>query len=109
MYGSWVAAEDSEKSGTFLYTVGINLDDTTELDEISSHPLDHYQLLVNDEEGLEPFIDGLSSLIHSSKFDMIHLYMFAKFYLIYINIRNVVIHFIGGRFQKTIHMLCSRL
>ena len=68
MYGSWVAAEDSEKSGTFLYTVGINLDDTTELDEISSHPLDHYQLLVNDEEGLEPFIDGLSTLIHSSMY-----------------------------------------
>ena len=79
MYGSWVAAEDSEKSGTFLYTVGINLDDTTELDEISSHPLDHYQLLVNDEEGLEPFIDGLSLLIHSSRFHNYTYLHFASF------------------------------
>ena len=67
MYGSWVAAENAEDSGAYMFTVGIDLDDTTELDELSSHPLDHYQLLINDEESLARFAGQLSALVHSCK------------------------------------------
>ena len=68
MYSAFRAAERSEReAGAFLFTVGINLKDTTELDEVSSNPLSHYQLLVNTEEQLQRFTDRFSDLVHKCK------------------------------------------
>ena len=38
-----------QDSGTGVFTVGINLSDTDELDGVSSKPLEWYQMLINSE------------------------------------------------------------
>jgi hypothetical protein len=39
--------------GTDIYTVGINLRNTNEIDAVSSKPLDNFQVLVNSERELD--------------------------------------------------------
>ena len=39
--------------GTDIYTVGINLRNTLEIDGVSSKPLDEFQTLINSERELE--------------------------------------------------------
>ena len=51
-YNAYKAAYKAEDEGIRLFTVGINLDDTAEIDEISSHPLSTYEYLINSEQGL---------------------------------------------------------
>lgn len=46
-YDAWAAAEKAEEEGINLFTVGINLNDTKELDELSTHPLKTYRHLIN--------------------------------------------------------------
>ena len=43
-----------QDAGAGVYTVGINLRNTEELDGVSSQPLDWYQTLVNSEGELDP-------------------------------------------------------
>ena len=44
-------AEEAEKENINLYTVGFDLDDTTEIDETSTHPIRIYRHLINTREG----------------------------------------------------------
>lgn len=46
---AWAAAERAEDNGIQLYVVGLEIDDTTELDETPSHPLSTYQYLTRTE------------------------------------------------------------
>ena len=39
--------------GWGIYTVGVNLGDTTELDAVSSKPLEEFQMLINFEKEME--------------------------------------------------------
>jgi hypothetical protein len=43
--GAWAAAERAEDESIQLYVVGLDIDDTMELDETPSHPLSTYQYL----------------------------------------------------------------
>ena len=45
------AANRLKDAGYGLFTVGLNIRDKTEIDEVSSKPLNHYQYLVNNERG----------------------------------------------------------
>ncbi|KAK3083543.1 hypothetical protein FSP39_025167 [Pinctada imbricata] len=75
-YEAWIAAENAEKAGARLFTIGINLDDTTELDEISSHPLSTYQYLINSEEDLKGIPDEMSVSLSGkcfTKIDMVFI------------------------------------
>ncbi|KAK7502428.1 hypothetical protein BaRGS_00006381, partial [Batillaria attramentaria] len=47
------SAQRLQDLGTDIYTVGINLRDTTEIDGVSSKPLDEFQMLVNSEREME--------------------------------------------------------
>ena len=80
MYTAWRNAEQSEDDGAFVFTVGINLDDTTELNELSSHPLNHYQLLVTDKDTLLNFAPQFSGRIHACTF----LFSFGFYDLFYL-------------------------
>ena len=46
-YDAFRAAERAERDGINLYTVGFYLDDTFEIDDVSTHPLSTYRYLVN--------------------------------------------------------------
>ena len=50
-YATWLEAEEAEKENINLYTVGFDLDDTTEIDETSTHPIRIYRHLINTREG----------------------------------------------------------
>lgn len=50
---AWAAAERAEDEGIGIYVVGIGVNDRTELDETSSHPLTTFQYLVGDEKELK--------------------------------------------------------
>lgn len=70
-YRTWEAAENAEKSGINLYTVGINLRDSTEIDETSSHPLSEYRHLLNtnmNNRTLSDSIDGILGLGMTTQF-----------------------------------------
>lgn len=68
IYDTWAAAERAERDGINIYTVGINLGDLTEIDELSSHPLETYRTLINTSMD-QPRIDGsLLGLIRTSIF-----------------------------------------
>lgn len=68
IYDTWAAAERAERDGINIYTVGINLGDLTEIDELSSHPLETYRTLINTRMD-QPRIDGsLLGLIRTSIF-----------------------------------------
>ncbi|XP_041374199.1 uncharacterized protein LOC121387240 [Gigantopelta aegis] len=45
------AANRLKDAGFGIFTVGLNIRDTREIDEVSSKPLNYYQYLVNDERG----------------------------------------------------------
>ena len=61
-YEAYDAAYKAEEDGIRLFTVGIDLKDTTEIDEVSSHPLSTYRYLVRRESDLlgVPGLMGLS-------------------------------------------------
>jgi hypothetical protein len=65
IYATWNEAEEAEKEGINLYTVGFDLDDTTEIDETSTHPLYIYRHLIN--------TDGGDDVIDSSTGDILGL------------------------------------
>ena len=48
----WAAAEKAEDDDIYLYTIGLNIGDRTEIDETSSHPLSTYEYLVRSEREL---------------------------------------------------------
>ncbi|XP_071147595.1 collagen alpha-1(XII) chain-like [Mytilus edulis] len=48
----WEAAEKAEDEEMFIYTVGLDIGDLTEIDETSSHPLSTYEYLVRRESDL---------------------------------------------------------
>ncbi|XP_025106489.1 collagen alpha-3(VI) chain-like isoform X11 [Pomacea canaliculata] len=50
---TFAAAERLKDLGVGIYTVGINLRDTTEIDSVSSKPLETFQTLINSERQLE--------------------------------------------------------
>ena len=50
-YATWIEAEEAEKENINLYTVGFDLDYTTEIDETSTHPIRIYRHLINTREG----------------------------------------------------------
>ncbi|CAC5426245.1 unnamed protein product [Mytilus coruscus] len=50
---AWRAAERAEKDGIQLYVIGLNINDSVELDETSSHPLTTYQYLTKSKRELE--------------------------------------------------------
>ena len=66
-YDAYAAAYRAENEGVRLFTVGINLDDTTEIDELSSHPLSTYQYLVNSEQGLQQVLGIMDQSLNDSK------------------------------------------
>ncbi|XP_021375359.1 uncharacterized protein LOC110464458 isoform X7 [Mizuhopecten yessoensis] len=61
-YGAFRAAEKNENDGNYIYTVGVGLRDHSELDEISSHPLDEYQRLFLLSDRPEDIDDELAML-----------------------------------------------
>ena len=50
---TWRAAERAETDGIQLYVIGLNINDSVELDETSSHPLTTYQYLIKSKRELE--------------------------------------------------------
>jgi hypothetical protein len=46
--GAWAAAERAEDEGIQLYVVGLDIDDTMELNETPSHPLSTFQYLTRE-------------------------------------------------------------
>lgn len=66
IYNTWAAAERAERDDINIYTVGINLGDLTEINELSTHPLSTYRTLINTAMG-RPQIDGsLLGLVRTS-------------------------------------------
>ncbi|XP_033728441.1 uncharacterized protein LOC117317678 isoform X2 [Pecten maximus] len=61
-FQSFAAAERAEDDGIQIFTVGFGLQDTSELNEISSHPLADFQQLFLEEEGPKNFNDVLAVL-----------------------------------------------
>lgn len=61
-FDSFAAAERAEDAGIQIFTVGFGLKDTSELNEISSHPLSDFQQLLLSEEGPRNFNDVLAVL-----------------------------------------------
>ncbi|XP_065931360.1 collagen alpha-4(VI) chain-like isoform X3 [Magallana gigas] len=49
-FDAWAAAQKAEAEGINLFTVGINLNDTMELDELSTHPIETYRQLINTDQ-----------------------------------------------------------
>jgi hypothetical protein len=67
IYDTWAAAERTEQDGINIYTVGIDLQDLTEIDELSSHPLYTYRTLINTSMS-EPQVDSsFVRLVRTSK------------------------------------------
>ena len=68
-YNAYKSAYNAEDEGIRLFTVGINLDDTAEIDEVSSHPLSTYQYLVNSEQGLLGILGEMEQSLNDSMYD----------------------------------------
>lgn len=82
IYDTWAAAERAERDGINIYTVGINLGDLTEIDELSSHPLETYRTLIYTSMD-QPRIDGsLLGLIRTSIFSSEFCHLFNCFYIL---------------------------
>ncbi|XP_046556006.1 collagen alpha-3(VI) chain-like [Haliotis rubra] len=47
------ASQRLQNEGTGIFTIGFNLGNTDELDAVTTHPLDQYQYLINEESGLQ--------------------------------------------------------
>jgi hypothetical protein len=72
IYATWNEAEEAEKEGINLYTVGFDLDDTTEIDETSTHPLYIYRHLINTDGGDNAIDSSTGDILGLSKiFDSI--------------------------------------
>lgn len=67
IYATWNEAEEAEKENINLYTVGFDLNDTTEIDETSTHPLRIYRHLINTREGDRPIDESTSNILGLSK------------------------------------------
>lgn len=67
IYDTWAAAERTEKDRINIYTVGIDLQDLTEIDELSSHPLYTYRTLINTSMSQPQVDDSLVNLVRTSK------------------------------------------
>lgn len=68
MYRTWDAAEKAERLGINFFTVGINLNDTTEIDELSTHPLSTYRHLVNTNMNEREVNDNVNRVLGLGKF-----------------------------------------
>ncbi|XP_062566472.1 collagen alpha-1(XII) chain-like [Saccostrea cucullata] len=64
MYATWNEAEEAEKENINLYTVGFDLDDTTEIDETSTHPPYIYRHLINTEEGDDAIDNSTAEIVY---------------------------------------------
>ena len=64
-----------QDAGAGVYTVGINLRNTEELDGVSSQPLDWYQTLVNSERELDPIPGDYKDKMETGEF-MIFIFHF---------------------------------
>lgn len=62
-YRTLDAAERAEENGINLFTVGINLNDTEEIDEISTHPLSTYRHLVNTNMNSQMMDDSANEIL----------------------------------------------
>ena len=67
-YDAYKAAYNAEDEGIRLFTVGINLDDTAEIDEVSSHPLSTYEYLVNSEQELLGILEDVEQSLNDSMY-----------------------------------------
>ena len=70
-YDAFRAAERAERDGINLYTVGFYLDDTFEIDDVSTHPLSTYRYLVKFRRDLNRLP---SDIVTSSLYFLIHDY-----------------------------------
>ena len=67
-YDAYLSAYRAEDAGIRLFTVGINLDDTGEIDEVSSHPLSTYQYLVKSQQGLLGILGNMEQSLQGSMY-----------------------------------------
>jgi hypothetical protein len=65
--GAWAAAERAEDESIQLYVVGLDIDDTMELDETPSHPLSTYQYLTRNEREVMEVPDKIRATLPPSK------------------------------------------
>jgi hypothetical protein len=49
---SYAAAEKLKDVGTNVYTIGLNIDDTDDIDEVSSKALEDFRTIINTEDGV---------------------------------------------------------
>lgn len=63
----WREAERAEDEDIGIFVVGINTDDTSEIDETSTHPLSQYQYLVRSRSDLLKIPGRLDTVIRGSK------------------------------------------
>ena len=80
-YGAYAAAYRAEDEGIRLFTIGINLDDTTEIDEVSSHPLTTYQRLVNSEQGLLGILGEMEQSLNDSTY-IFSMFCYLKLFIL---------------------------
>lgn len=66
--GAWAAAERAEDDGIGIYVVGVGINDRTELDETSSHPLNTFQYVVGDERELQDVPVKIEDAVKGCKF-----------------------------------------
>jgi hypothetical protein len=83
-YDSWAAAEKAEAAGINLFTVGINLNDTTEIDELTTHPLFKYRHLINTYSSPVELNRTASNLLGLSKLMLSYLRKKIEKYFIYL-------------------------
>lgn len=67
-FDAWAAAQKAEAEGINLFTVGINLNDTMELDELSTHPIETYRQLINTDQPPAELNLTLSEIIGRSMY-----------------------------------------
>ena len=67
---AWAAAERAEDEQIQLYVVGLDIDDTMELDETPSHPLSTYQYLTRNEREMMEVPDKIRATLPPSKYIM---------------------------------------
>lgn len=65
---AWAAAERAEDDGIGIYVIGIDIDNTNEIDEVASHPLSEYRFLVRRESDLMEIPGQLDFKLHKSKY-----------------------------------------
>ena len=73
---AWAAAERAEDDGIGIYVVGYGINDRTELDQTSSHPLSIYQYIVGDEQTLDDVPFKLDRAVKGCKFNNSNIVFF---------------------------------